>query len=109
MSAIEIAAEIEEMDFQPLDLTGHCRAATQIGHAAMPLGRGAKIDPGFDGIDAEGRAQIVAEADIRGRKSELPAPLISVLDPPLDLPCASEQGRRPSRFAGLERLANRRR
>src|ERR1043165_1074960 len=106
MTPVEIGVEVEATDLQPLDLTGHRWTATQIGDARMPGRRSAKIDAGFDRIDAEGGPQIIAEANIGGGESELPAALIAVLDPALDFPRPSQQSSGAAWLAGLQRLAD---
>ena len=52
MAGVEIAFEIEQMNFQQHILLIEGRPVAEIGDAAMPNGAGTAIDPGSYGIDA---------------------------------------------------------
>ena len=67
----------------------------------MPIGIGACIDAGANGVHAERRANVVIERDICRRKADLTAPSVAMGDPALDLVRVAQKprtgGRLPTR------------
>src|SRR6516165_4779866 len=109
MATIEVDFDVEQMCFEPRYEPADGRAQTEVGHAidAAPgerVVRTVAADP--HRIDAEGRPQEIAEAEICRRKTEAaPAP-VAGLDAAVDLPEPAEQCRRLARPARLQQLAD---
>ena len=92
--AVKIAVEVEEIGLEQLLRRIEHRPDAEIGDAVEDA---AVRQPSAHRIDAEARAQIVAERDVGGRKAELAAALVAMLDHALDRERPGEQARRRSR------------
>jgi hypothetical protein len=100
---VEIAREIKEMRFKQFLGRIERGADADIGRAEQfaPVGQASG-----DGIDAIGRAQILAHGEVGGREVDRPAHLVAMLDHPANGERPCQQGRGRFAIARLERLAH---
>src|ERR1700722_12775304 len=109
MPSVEVAVDIEKMRFEPRHEAANRGPEADIGDAVDALAAERVVGPVArypHRIDAEGRTQIFAEADIGGRKTDRAAALVAERDAAVDLPEPAELRRRLARLPGLQEFAN---
>src|SRR5579862_518397 len=84
----------------------HRGPRAEVGDAVVPVAERLLLDLDPDRVDAACRPQMVAEAQVRGGKSDRAPALVAHLDAALDLEGAPEQDRRLARLARREILAD---
>src|SRR5690606_34022841 len=103
--AVEVAREVEREDFELHRGLVAGGPDAEAGHAIAGL----PVDDGPHGIDAEFRDLEIAQGDIRGRETQLPATLVAMLDSPDDFPGPAENAVGAGNIARLQQPAHARR
>src|SRR5690606_6798355 len=99
--AVEVAREVEQEDFELHRGLVEGGPDAEAGHAIAGL----PVDDGPHGIDAEFRDLEIAQGDIRGRETQLPATLVAMLDSPDDFPGPAENAVGAGNIARLQQPA----
>src|SRR6185369_5020907 len=75
--AVEVACEVEQVDLEILLELAEGRAAAEVGDGRAPLLAVLAVDQGAHGVDAEARAQVLAQRDVGGGKADGAAALVA--------------------------------
>src|SRR5690606_1405712 len=106
MSAVNIALEVEYMDFQQYILLVESRAAANICHTVINALMRPVLNRDPHGINAKRRLHMVLERQISGGESDGAAPLVALLDMGFHRPPMAEQLGRAARITLAKQLAN---
>ena len=98
--------EIEQKNLQHNPVTAERGTRADIGDAVPPLFPGAVFDQGSDRVDAVDRADIPAEMDVGGGKTQIMAATFAVGDTARQLEIPAKNFRRSRKVGVLEPFAH---